>query len=439
MLEACRVRLRIPSEGHREPKSANVICLGLNDNVQHPYESGPNGFAMIEGVFFLAGTLLFYTFIGYPALLITLARGRVGVPPVLGKLPSVSVIIVAHNEEAIIAAKLDNVLQIDYPPDRLEILVACDHSTDRTDEIVRKYAERGVKLVCLVERGGKVAAQDSAFQHSTGEIIIFSDASTFLKPDIVRKLVRHFADPMVGCVSGEDHSISFTDPGRVGDEGLYVRYEMLIRRAESRLGCVVGVSGCCFAIRRGLWSIFDLSLAEDFILPLLIRARGFKTVSDPEAIAYVHAVASSQEEFARRVRTATQGIMSLFAMKRLLNPWHAGSFSFALISHKLCRFVVPFFLLASLLTSVALAGTQPLYSAALGIQIVFYGAALAGWVWQRKCPRAISLPLYLVTVQCAILRAWMCVGLGRRYAMWSPSRRLYRQHAAEADSCRFPS
>jgi cellulose synthase/poly-beta-1,6-N-acetylglucosamine synthase-like glycosyltransferase len=388
---------------------------------------------MIESVFFLAGALLFYTFIGYPVLIVTLARGKVGVLPTLGKLPSVSVIIVAHNEEAIIAAKLDNVLQIDYPPDRFEIIIASDHSTDRTDEIVRNCAVRGVKLVCLGERRGKVAAQDFALQHSTGEIVIFSDASTFLKADIVQKLVRHFADPMVGCVSGEDRSLSSTDQGKVEDEGLYVRYEMFIRRAESRLGCLVGASGCCFAIRRTLWTTFDISLAEDFILPLLIRERGFKTVSDSEAIAYVHAVASPHEEFVRRVRTATQGIMSLFEMRRLLNPWHAGSFSLALISHKLCRFLVPFFLLVALLTNVALAGTHPIYSVALGVQIIFYGAAVAGWVWRRKGPRVISLPLYLVIVQCAIVRAWICAGLGHRCATWSPSRRLYRQHTSEAD------
>ena len=394
---------------------------------------------MIEGIFVLASSLLFYTFVGYPALIMTLARGRVGIPPSLGTLPSVSVIIVAHNEEAIIAAKLDNALQIDYPPDRLEILVACDHSTDRTDEIVRHYARWGVKLICLGERGGKVRAQDFAFQHSTGEIIVFSDASTFLKADIVQKLVRHFTDPLVGCVSGEDRSLSSIEPGKVEDEGLYVRYEMLIRGAESRLGCLVGASGCCFAIRRALWTTFDPALAEDFILPLLIRQRGFTTVSDPDAIAYVHAVASPQEEFARRVRTATQGIMTVFVMRRLLNPWHAGSFAFVLISHKLCRFVVPFVLLTTLLTTVSLAGRHPIYSAALSIQLVFYGAALGGWLWQRKGPRVISLPLYLVTIQCAILRAWIGVGLGHRYATWSPSRRLYRQHASEADPCRFPS
>lgn len=394
---------------------------------------------MIEGTFVLAGALLFYTFIGYPVLIGTLARGGDGVLPTLGNLPSVSIIIVAHNEEAIIAAKLDNVLQIDYPPDRLEILVACDHSTDRTDEIVKRYADRRVKLVCLAERGGKVMAQDLAVQHATGEIVLFSDASTFLKPNIVQKLVRHFADPMVGCVSAEDYSFSSTQTGRVEDEGLYVRYEMLIRRAESRLGCLVGASGCCFAIQRVLWSRFDLALAEDFILPLLIRERGFKTVSDPEAIAYVHVVASPQQEFARRVRTATQGITTLFAMRRMLNPWHAGSFSLALISHKLCRFLVPFFLLMVLLTSVALAGTHFIYLWALGVQIVFYGAALTGWVWRGERPRAVSLPLYLVTVQCAILRAWICVALGQRCTTWAPSLRLYRKHASEVDECRFPS
>ncbi len=387
---------------------------------------------MIEGIFFLAGAILFYTFIGYPVLIATLTRGRTRVLPALSRLPSVSIIIAAHNEEAIIADKLDNVLQIHYPPDSLEILVASDHSTDRTDEIVRSYAARGVKLVCLAQRGGKVAAQELALKQSTGDILIFSDASTFLKADIVQKLVRHFADPMVGCVSSEDRSVGATDPGRIEAEALYIRYEMLIRRAESRLGFLVGASGSCFAIRRFLWATFDRSLAEDFMLPLLIRYRGFKTVSDSEAIAYVPTVPSPEEEFARRARTATQGIMSLLEMRRLLNPWYAGSFSLLLISHKLCRFLVPFFLLAALLTNVALAGTHFVYSMALGVQVLFYGAALTGLVWRRKGPRPLSLPFYFVIVQCAILKAWIHVGLGRRCVTWSPPRRLYRQQPPEA-------
>ena len=388
---------------------------------------------MIECVFFGAGALLFYTFIGYPVLIAILARGRARTVPTLTNLPSVSIIIVAHNEEAIIGDKLDNVLQLTYSPDRLEIIVASDHSTDRTNEIVRRYADQGVKLICLPERGGKVAAQVSALTHSAEDIVIFSDASTFLEADIVQKLVRHFADPRIGCVSGEDRSLSATHPSRMEDEGIFVRYEMLIRRAESQLEGLVGASGGCFAIRRSLWTTFDISLAEDFMLPLLIREHGFLTLSDPEAIAYVPALASPKEEFARRVRTATQGIMSLLEMRHLLNPWHAGSFALQLISHKLCRFLAPFFLGVILLANVALAGTHAFYALALGVQVMFYGAALMGWVWRRKGPRVISLPFYLVMVQWAILRAWIRVALGRRSATWSPSRRLYRRQQTEAD------
>jgi cellulose synthase/poly-beta-1,6-N-acetylglucosamine synthase-like glycosyltransferase len=290
-----------------------------------------------------------------------------------------------------------------------------------------------VKLVCLRERGGKVAAQDSAVHHSTGEIILFCDASTCLKPDILQYLVRHFANPLVGCVSAEDRSITARDATRADNEGLYVQYEMLIRRAESRLGILLGASGCCFAIRRVLWAPFDPYLAEDLMLPLLLRERGFITLSDPNAITYVSTVASPAEEFARRVRTATQGIMSLYNMKHLLNPWSAGGRALALISHKGCRFLMPFFLLTILFTNVALAGTHGVYAVALGLQVIFYGAAIAGWVWQRRGLRIITLPLYLVLVQCAILKAWINVGLGRRCAAWPPSRRRFYPQPSEAD------
>jgi cellulose synthase/poly-beta-1,6-N-acetylglucosamine synthase-like glycosyltransferase len=389
---------------------------------------------VIETVFLLAIGLVLYTFIGYPLLIAALARCRPLMVPPLSRLPSVSLIVAAHNEEAVIAEKLDNALSLNFPLDRLEIIVASDHSTDRTDHIVSTYAGRGVKLVCLPVRGGKVAAQDRALKHAAGEILIFSDASTLLQADTLQKLVRHFADPMVGCVSCEDRSVSWRGPDAIEDEGLYVRYEMSIRRSESRLGSLVGASGCCFAIRRSLWINMDTSLAEDLMLPLHIREHGFKTVSDPEAVAYVTTVDSQVEEYARRVRTATQGIMTLLEMKRLFNPLSAGLFSLQLISHKLCRFLAPFFLLTALLSNLALTSLHPIYSILLTLQAVFYGAAAAGFAWRTRALllRALSLPCYLVIVQCAVVHAWVRVARGSRCAVWAPSRRLCRQETPKA-------
>lgn len=379
-----------------------------------------------ETLFWLSSFGVFYAFAGYPLTIGLLAR--VSPKPVKkdGIAPKVSVIICAYNEEAVIGEKMENSLALDYPKEQLEIIVASDCSTDRTDQIVAEYAGRGVRLLTLTERKGKTAAQNLAVTRAEGEIIVFSDASILLEKESIRNLVRNFSDPAVGCVSCEDKTVSIRDGKAVEDEGLYVKYEMLLRRWESSFGSLVGASGCFYGLRKPLWRHPEDFLVVDFTTALDVREQGYRTVSEPEAIAYVKTVASSDKEFARRVRTATRGLVGLLYKRRLLNPFRFGFFSFQLFSHKLLRFLAPFLLILLMIANVALVSEGALYVGVLALQGAFYAGACLGFLLKDRpgLPRAFSFPLYFVMVNWAILVAWVRVMQGKTDATWAPTRRV---------------
>nr|MBI3613021.1 glycosyltransferase family 2 protein [Nitrospirota bacterium] len=380
---------------------------------------------VVEIAFLFAIVGVTYTFLGYPIVIWGLAKVRP--QPVVKKdiSPRVSLIITAYNEEAVIREKLENSLALDYPKEQIEIIVASDCSTDGTNQIVSEYAGRGVRLLTLTERKGKTAAQNLAVSRAEGEVIVFSDASILLEKESIGKLVRNFSDPAVGCVSCEDKTVSIRDGKAVEDEGLYVKYEMLLRRWESSFGSLVGASGCFYGLRKPLWRHPEDFLVVDFTTALDVREQGYRTVSEPEAVAYVKTVASSDKEFARRVRTATRGLVGLFHKRRLLNPFRFGLFSFQLFSHKLLRFLAPFLLILLMIANVALVSEGALYVGVLALQAVFYAGACVGFFLKEKpdAPRAFSFPLYFVMVNWAILVAWVRVMQGKTDATWAPTRR----------------
>jgi cellulose synthase/poly-beta-1,6-N-acetylglucosamine synthase-like glycosyltransferase len=380
----------------------------------------------VVGIFWLSTLAIVYTYVGYP-LFIGILAGIFPMPLRKEKItPKVSLIICAYNEEFVMREKIENSLALDYPKDRLEIIVASDCSTDRTDQIVSENAGRGVRLLTLTERKGKTAAQNLAVTRAEGEVIVFSDASILLEPDSIRNLVRNFSDPAVGCVSCEDKTVSIMDGKAVEDEGLYVKYEMLLRRWESSFGSLVGASGCFYGLRKSLWRHPEDFLVVDFTTALDVREQGYRTVSEPEAIAYVKTLASPEKEFARRVRTATRGLVGLLHKRQLLNPFRFGFFSFQLFSHKLLRFLAPFLLGLLLLANLALVAGGVLYVGVLALQVAFYASACVGFFLKEKpdVPRAFSFPLYFVMVNWAILVAWVRVVQGKTDATWAPTRRV---------------
>jgi cellulose synthase/poly-beta-1,6-N-acetylglucosamine synthase-like glycosyltransferase len=381
---------------------------------------------IVEWLFGLSAFGLIYTYIGYPFIMQLLSVMRPKPIVKQGITPSVSLIISAHNEERVIRDKIENSLALDYPGDKLQIIVVSDCSVDKTDKIVAQYADRGVELLSLPERKGKTAAQNMAVSRASGDIIVFSDASIVLESDSIRKMVRNFSDPAVGCVSCEDKSISVRDGTKAEDEGLYVRYEMLIRRWESLVGSIVGASGCFYGLRKSLWRWPDDFMVVDFTTPLDVYEQGFRTVSEPEAIAYVKAVSSAEEEFSRRIRTATRGQVGLLYKRRLLNPFKYGIFAFQLFSHKGLRFLAPFLLIGLLATNAILMTVSPILTICLGMQGLFYLASGMGFLLKNypRRPRIFSFPFYFVMVNLAILIAWLRVLQGKTDTVWVPSRRV---------------
>lgn len=372
-------------------------------------------------LFWLSAGLVVYTYFGYPLALWACSslRGR----PVRRAefFPRVSIIIAARNEVAKIRQKIEHTLTLDYPADRLEILVASDASDDATDAIVQEYAGRHVRLVRSPNRKGKEHVQGLAVAVATGEVFVFTDAATVLEPRALQNLMGNFADPSVGAVSTEDLIVDVH--GNPTAEGLYVRYEMWVRRLESRFYSIVGLSGSCFAIRKELCTDWSPVLASDFMGALRAARGGYRSITDPTALGRFVALASNKAETRRKLRTFLRGITVLMANAELLNPFRYGRFAFQLASHKLLRFVVPFLLLNILGTSLSLSH-EPRYGAIAIAQVAFYLVACAGGVvdslQQSRLVRTIH---FFTMVQCAMLFAWVRYVLGHRQVTWEPSRR----------------
>ena len=364
-----------------------------------------------------------YTYAVYPIVLWLLGALRPRNVVKKEIVPTVSIVIAARNEADKIRVKLEDTLALRYPADRLQILVASDASDDGTDDIVKTFAGRGIELVRAPQRKGKEHVQSLAVAAATGEVVVFTDSATILEPDSLRSLVQNFADPTIGAVSTEDNLVDAN--GNPTGEGLYVKYEMWVRRLESRFHSLVGLSGSCFAIRRPLCTPWPANLASDFRAALQTARSGYRSIADASACARFVAVTSSHAEMRRKIRTFLRGITVLMANVDLLNPSRFGRFAFQLFSHKLLRFLAPLFLVAALVASVAgaLAGDRPLL--VLGaLQAAFY---LAGYVSslvpRLQEQRLIRVAHFFTMVQCAMLVAWVKYALGQQQVTWEPSRR----------------
>jgi cellulose synthase/poly-beta-1,6-N-acetylglucosamine synthase-like glycosyltransferase len=333
-------------------------------------------------------------------------------------------IIPVHNEEAMIREKIENVLSLRYPDGKLEIVVVSDSSTDGTDSIVSEYTDLGIRVVRLPERGGKTAAQNLGLTVASGEIVIFSDAATMLNVDAIEIIVRSFHDPSIGCVTSEDRHV---DRHAEGGESLYVRYDGMIRNLESRVGSLVGASGSFFAARRELAIELEPDLIRDFFTPLYTWKMGFRAVVDQEAVGFMKNVASVRSEFQRKVRTVHTGLVTFFYLAELLNPIKYGFFAFQLISHKLCRWVVPILLLVVVGTSVLLVRQHVFYQVAAGASLVFFILAAYGFylrsTGRKTLPKIAAACLYFFFTNLSILVAWTYYLRGSRIRTWEPSKR----------------
>ena len=374
----------------------------------------------MQWVFWACLALIGYAYVGYPVILAAIARFHA--KPVMRRpvTPSLSLIITARNEEARLAQKLEDCLALEYPADRLEVVVASDASTDRTNAIVREFASRGVQLVVAPERRGKEAAQQRAIASACGEILVFSDVATRMDRDGLLKLARNFADATVGCVSSEDRLLRAD--GTVSGEGMYVRYEMWLRSLESAVGSVVGLSGSLFAARREVCRNWSVELPSDFTTLLSTLRLGLRGISDPECIGYYPDLANPASEYQRKVRTISRGILSLLSNLSVLNPLRFGLNAWQLLSHKLCRWLVPIAMIGAIVSNVVLARGNMVYLVVGVVHGLGYAVGALGVtrVSERVIPRVIG---FFLLSNFAILAAWRNTVMGRRFVTWEPSKR----------------
>lgn len=373
--------------------------------------------------------LVLYAYFGYPLILVVLGRSRGrGVPEVVPgtQWPLISISVPMYNEEDQARGLIESLLAIDYPADRRQILVISDASSDGTDDIVREYADRGVELLRLQERGGKTKAENAAAEHLRGEVIVNTDASIRIRPDALKPLIAAFRDPDVGCASGRDVSVgSDAETGNAG-EGGYVGYEMWIRDLETRMGGIIGASGCFYAIRPALHRLpLPGSLSRDFAAALHTHEYGFRAVSVPEAVCYVPRGPQLRKEYRRKVRTITRGMETLWHKRALMNPFRHGVFAWKLFSHKVCRWALPWAAMAAFVALGVLSPTNGWALALFGGGCVLLALAAVGWLLAERphVPRIFSIPAYVAVGNLSAAHALVRAIRGDRDALWEPTRR----------------
>jgi cellulose synthase/poly-beta-1,6-N-acetylglucosamine synthase-like glycosyltransferase len=378
-------------------------------------------------VFWGCAASILYTYVFYPLLLMALASRHKTIDPPEGvdveSLPTVSVLIAAHNEEAVIRSRIENLLAVDYPSGKLELVIASDASSDRTASIVREYADRGVALFEFRSRIGKAAVLDAVIPALLGDVVVLSDANTMMNPAALRRLARWFIDPRVGSVCGK---LVLTDPasGRNVDS-MYWRYETLLKRCEARVGGLLGANGGIYAIRRSLFrGVPRDTIVDDFVIPLLARVRtGCRLIYDETAVAFEETPPELSSEFRRRARIGAGGFQSIAFLWPLLDP-RRGTIAFTFFSHKVLRWLGPFFLLGLAIANLMLVDLG-IYGASFVVGTVALGAALAGRFWSNRSPagKAMRLATMFATMNAALLVGFFRWALGRQMGTWERTAR----------------
>ena len=366
---------------------------------------------------------LFYVYAGYPLLLALIglvARRR---QADLGYLPHISVLIAAYNEEANIQKKIEQTLALDYPSNKIEILVLSDGSSDRTDEIVKDFQDPRVRLFRAPVRKGKTNVQNLGAEIAQGEVLVFSDATTVYHPMALRYLACNFADPKVGAVSGR---YQYFDPEGKSPTGMgmiaFWNYENFVKTMQSRIRTITGCCGCIYAVRHSAYTTLAPEVISDLVQPLWAIQKGYRVVFEDRALAYEETTKSSSEEFSMRVRVVTRGMRGILSVSGLLNPLRYGWISFQLLSHKVLRWIVPVFLVTLLAGSAAL-WNQPGYMPLFALQAAFYAFVLLTLaVPLHRVWKPLGIPLYFCTVNAAALCSVLEVLRGRRYVVWQTVR-----------------
>jgi len=375
------------------------------------------------GIFWFCAALLLYIYIGYPLLLRLLPKKPIAVGESGTYCPSLTVLVPAYNEAAVIEGTLRNKLEQDYPADKLEIIVISDESDDGTDEIVERLAKEDarVRLLRQSPRQGKTAGLNRAVEQASGEILIFSDANSHFGSGALQHLVDCFADPEVGYVTGK--MVYVNEEGNlVGDGcGAYMRYENHLRRLESSVSSVVGVDGGIDAMRTDLYQALNPDQLPDFVQPLKVVAQGKRVVYQEKALLHEESLSDSNAEFRMRVRVSLRALWALWDMRELFNPVGYGVFSLQLISHKLLRYLAFVPLLLVLLLSLVLADHHWLYASVAVAQLFFYSGAIYAAVSPNGQKNSLCrLAFYFSLINFAAMVASMKFFKGEKIVIWKP-------------------
>jgi len=366
--------------------------------------------------FWICCGVVVYTYVLYPVILFLVyafvqvrrdvrfllgRRDRRAAEPATTDLPSVSLVVAAYNEEAILAEKLANIRELDYPRDRFEVIFVSDGSTDGTNSILQAALAVGeIRCVFLEQRGGKPRALNHAVAEARNDILVFSDASTLFAPDVIRMLARHFTSRDVGAVCGAVRLLGSAESHQT--EGAYWKFESALHLMEGRLGATVTASGAIYALRRTCYkSLQPGDIIDDFLVPMHARQMGYRVLHDPEALATEFSADSVKGEFTRRVRLATG---SFRALSRLRSPFFGSVAGWALFSHKILRWILPFLLIGALVSNLFLLN-HSLYRIIFLCQMAFYTWAGLGFLFRQRMQRVryALIGYFLVAMHVAFL------------------------------------
>jgi cellulose synthase/poly-beta-1,6-N-acetylglucosamine synthase-like glycosyltransferase len=379
----------------------------------------------LEVVFVASALIVLYAYVGFP--LLTWVRSLVWRKPcrTADITPTVSIVVCCHNEAKSIGEKLENLLTLDYPADRCQIIIASDGSTDATDEIVSRYLSQRLSLIRL-PRGGKAAALNAAVAQSTGEILVFSDANSMYDPEAIRELVAPLADETVGGVAGNQvYRRSHQAGAAAAGEMNYWDFDRWMKLWQSRSGHVTSATGAIYAIRRELFRPVPEGVTDDFVTSTRVIAQGKRLVFAPRAICYEPVAGAAKAEFGRKVRVITRGLRGVWTMRELLDPFRFGFYSVQVFSHKVLRRLVIVPLLLMAITAPLLSSQGMGYRLVTLGEIAFCAAALIGmWCERsgRRMPKVLAIPVFFCLINAAVLAAVWNVVRGKRIVVWNPQR-----------------
>ena len=382
--------------------------------------------------FWISLFLIFYTYLGYGIVLffmIKIKRIFKGKPvlPSNDNLPSLTIIVAAYNEQDFIEQKIQNTLSLEYPADKIEYIFVTDGSSDNTPDIVRKYPQ--IKLLHSPERRGKIAAMHRTMHEVSTEIVVFTDANTFLNHKALINIARHYSDPRVGAVSGEKRvQIDETADATAG-EGMYWKYESKLKTWDSEMYSVVGAAGELFSIKTNIYqAVPPNAIIDDFMISMLIAKKGYRIIYEPEAYASENTSENVKEELKRKIRIAAGGLQSIIWLKDLLLPIEFPLLSFQYISHRVLRWTItPFLMIIAFVVNCILVYSTPtlLFSVILLAQISFYGMSLLGWYFESRQVKVkiLFIPFYFCMMNYAVIAGIFRYLKGNQSVIWEKAGR----------------